>query len=168
MTVSNDLTKPQDGSQDGAIAELKEMIREIAGTVQAIDSRLIAVESVVSQRFAETRPIWERALAEIGGLRGEVHELRAGQNELRAGQNELRAGQDELRHGQRHLNERIDELARGQDELRKGQEQLRSDMMISLHKIERQVMRLSKDFLEIRAEQDMLEDRVERLEPQRP
>jgi chromosome segregation ATPase len=42
--------------------------------------------------------------------------------------------------------------------------QLRKDMHLGLHKVERQIMQLSKDFLEHRADLVMLEDRIEKLE----
>jgi hypothetical protein len=43
----------------------------------SVDARLTAVEEKVDRRLQETRPIWERALAEIAELRSELnHGLR--------------------------------------------------------------------------------------------
>ncbi len=53
-------------------------------------------------------------------------------------------------------------------ELRKGQEQLRSDMVIGLRKVERKIGLLNDDFLQMKTDQRMLEDRIEKLEPQTP
>jgi hypothetical protein len=39
-------------------------------------------------------------------------------------------------------------------------------MRMGFHKVERQLMLLGRDFLQIRSELMMLEDRIEKLEPQ--
>lgn len=101
-----------------------EMTQEVLKLVRSIDERLTKLEAKVDERLFDTRPIWERALAEIG----------------------------EVRTAQEQTNARLD--------------QLRDEMKMGFHKLERQLMRLSKDFLEIRTEMDMLEDRIEKLEPQ--
>jgi hypothetical protein len=46
----------------------------IDSNVHSLDARLTAVEEKVDRRLQETRPIWERALAEIAGLRAEMQE----------------------------------------------------------------------------------------------
>jgi chromosome segregation ATPase len=40
----------------------------------SVDSRLTTLEDKVDKRLQETRPIWERALAEIAETRAEMHE----------------------------------------------------------------------------------------------
>ena len=140
--MSKDPSHPIDGSGDG-------MTQEILKLVRSIDERLISLEAKVDERLLDTRPIWERALAEIGELR-----VAQGQTNIRLDQ--LAAKQDQLAAKQ-------DQLAAGQDQLRT---ELRDEMRMGFHKLERQLMRLSKDFLEIRTEMDMLEDRIEKLEPQ--
>lgn len=42
----------------------------------AIDSRLLALESQADRRALETKPIWERALAEIGEVKAEIGEVK--------------------------------------------------------------------------------------------
>ena len=131
---------------------------------------LRALETKVDERLLDTRPIWERALAEIGELRTTSEQVNKRLDELRTGQYELRTEQDQIRTGLEQLHSGQEKLGTGQDQLRTGLDQLRTDlreeMKIGFHKFERQLMRLSKDFLEFRAEHDMLEDRIEKLEPQ--
>jgi archaellum component FlaC len=42
--------------------------------LDAVESRLMTLEDKVDKRLQETRPIWERALAEIAETRAEMHE----------------------------------------------------------------------------------------------
>lgn len=111
-------------------------LNRIISLVQSLDLRLTNVEEKVDTRLRETQPIWERVLAEIA----------------------------ELRTGQSQFLTALDQLRGGQDQLRSALDELRKDTRLGLHKVERQIMQLSKEFLEIRADNVMLEDRIEKLE----
>ncbi len=63
----------------------------------SMDARLTAVEEKVDRRLQETRPIWERALAEIAGLRSEMQE---GFEKVRS----------EMNHGLRRVERQVDIL----------------------------------------------------------
>lgn len=45
--------------------------------LDAIDSRLLALENQAERRALETKPIWERALAEIGEVKAELVDVKA-------------------------------------------------------------------------------------------
>lgn len=125
------------------------MMQEILEAVRSIDRRLVSLEARVDDRLGEARPIWEQALSEIG-------KLRASKDQVSTRLDQLAAGQDQLR-------SEVEQLRAGQDLLRT---ELRDEMKVGFHKVERQLIVLSRDFLRIRSEMDMLEDRVEKLEPQ--
>ncbi len=65
--------------------------------LSSMDARLTAVEEKVDRRMQETRPIWERALAEIAGLRAEMQE---GFEKVHG----------ELNHGLRRIDRKVDIL----------------------------------------------------------
>lgn len=65
--------------------------------LDSVDARLTAVEEKVDRRLQETRPIWERALAEIAGLRTQMQE---GFEKLRG----------EMNHGLRRVERQVDIL----------------------------------------------------------
>ncbi len=69
----------------------------IDSNVHSLDARLTAVEEKVDRRMQETRPIWERALAEIVGLRAEMQE---GFEKIHG----------ELNHGLRRIDRKVDIL----------------------------------------------------------
>jgi len=101
---------------DGRLNAIDGRLNAMDGRLDSIDGRLQAVEIQSERRASETRPIWERALAEI-------LELRQGQVEVRA-------------------------------ELKEG-----------LANIERKLNVLSRDIVQVRADQVRLEDRLDKLEP---
>ena len=53
----------------------------ITSQLDDVKSRLTNLEDKVDKRLVETKPIWERALAEIAEVRAEMGELRAEMNE---------------------------------------------------------------------------------------
>ncbi|MCI0487813.1 MAG: hypothetical protein L0229_14570 [Blastocatellia bacterium] len=100
--MSQDPTEPLDDSVLNKLNQIITIVESMDSRGQqlearmsafetSVDKRLSALETKVDERLYDTRPIWERALAEITEMRREIAELRAGQEELRAGQEELRA-----------------------------------------------------------------------------
>jgi chromosome segregation ATPase len=69
----------------------------VEARLDSLDGRLTTVEEKVDRRLQETRPIWERALAEIAGLRAEMQE---GFERIRG----------EMNHGLRRVERQVDIL----------------------------------------------------------
>lgn len=74
--MSGDLTKKLPKTDS-------EKLNEILTRVSGIDSRLEQLEHTVAQRLHDTRPIWQKVVADIA-------QLQAGQNRLEEGQAHLR------------------------------------------------------------------------------
>ena len=81
-------TAPQDEDRIGllviAVQSLSSAVQSLSSDVQSLSSdvhevkaRLEALEKTVTVRSFETKPIWERALAEIAATRAELAETRA-------------------------------------------------------------------------------------------
>src|SRR6185295_11913288 len=61
-------------------------VQNLKFEVQEIKTRLTVLETTANARSLETKPIWERALAEIAALRVELAETRTDlRNEMREG-----------------------------------------------------------------------------------
>jgi chromosome segregation ATPase len=103
----------------------------VLARLDAIDGRLQALKADSQRSAVDTKPIWERALAEILELKQGQAELKQGQAELKQGQAELQQGLAEVQAGlssverqigvlsgdvihvradQRHLERRLDKL----------------------------------------------------------
>ena len=102
-----------------------------------VDSHLTTLEDKVDWRLRETRPIWERALAEIA---------------------ETREGLEKLR-GEMH-----EELGNLRTEMREGNEKLRADTEMGLYRVERQIEVLNGTILDVRTDIRFLDKRVDKLE----
>ena len=113
----------------------------------SLDLRVGALESHSERRALETKPIWERALAEIGEVKSELGEVKS---ELGGVKGELGAVKGELgavKSGLTEVKDRVGAL--------EGATRLMA----------RKLDILNRDLTTLRAEQLGLEDRVERLEP---
>jgi chromosome segregation ATPase len=90
----------------------------IDSNVRSLDSRVTALEEKVDRRLQETRPIWERALAEIAELRTEMREgFEKARSELNHGLRRVERQVDILNHSilevradLRYLDERVTKL----------------------------------------------------------
>ena len=154
--MSEDSTEPLNDS----VKQLISIVQSMDARVQSMDARMTSLEAKVDERLYDTRPIWERVLAEITELRAGQEQLQAAQEEMRAEIAELRAGHEKMRAEMERMNGEIAEL-------HVGLEQLRTTTWEGFHKLERQLMVLSKDFLERRAEVEYLERRIDKLESER-
>ena len=100
--MSNDPTKKLPGGQDAdRISVLIGAVQSMSADFQEVKVRLEALEKTVNDRSYDTKPIWERALAEIAATRAE---LKAEIAETRA---QLRS---EMRDGFRTLGSKMDVL----------------------------------------------------------
>ncbi len=59
------------------VQSLSTNVQSLSTDVQDVKFRLEALEKTVTERSFETKPIWERALAEIAATRAELAETRA-------------------------------------------------------------------------------------------
>ena len=69
--MSEDLTKRLPKGDDN-----------VALILQNIDSRLQRLEQKVDERLHDTRPIWEKVVADIARVQGEVHEIKISVREI--------------------------------------------------------------------------------------
>lgn len=96
--MSGDITEKL---PDGPLAEILVELKEIK-------QRLTAVEERIEQRQLDTKPIWERALAEISETRNEVQKLGADFREVKRN---MRGLNDSLLHIVGELREMDERLA---------------------------------------------------------
>ena len=93
-------------------------VQTLSADVNEIKTRLSALETTVNERSFETKPIWERALAEIAATRAELAETRTElRGEMKDGFRKLGAKMDVLnndlltvRGDQRLLEKRVEDL----------------------------------------------------------
>ena len=84
-------------SVDARFDSVDKRFDSVEARLDSMDGRLTTVEEKVDRRLQEARPIWERALAEIAGLRAETQE---GFENVRS----------ELNHGLRRVERQVDIL----------------------------------------------------------
>ncbi len=72
-----------------------------------IDSRLEALELKVEQRLYDTRPIWQKVVADIGQLQDGQHRLEKGQESLREEIRDVKAAVREVSRDQIVINDVI-------------------------------------------------------------
>ena len=149
--MSDDLTKRFPSGQDGDSARLQRLEEQMGKLIEVVQglttelraelgevkTRLEAVEKIVTDRSYDTKPIWERALAEIAETRAELAETRA----------EFRA-----------------ELAETRAEFRAELGEMHTEMREGFRKLNKQMEVLAKDVLEVRADERILERRLDNLE----
>ncbi|HXI90802.1 MAG TPA: hypothetical protein VNO24_12360 [Blastocatellia bacterium] len=147
---------PQDEDRIGllviAVQSLSSAVQSLSSDVHEVKARLEALEKTVTERSFETKPIWERALAEIAATRAELAETRTELAETRA---ELKA-----------------EIAETKAELRaeiaEAKAELRAEMKDGFRKLALKIELLNEDSLTLRADQKQLDRRVEALESKTP
>lgn len=94
-------------SMDKRFDSVDARLDSLDGRVDSMDTRLTTLEEKVDRRLQETRPIWERALAEIAELRSELnHGLRRITREIDV----LNRSFLEVRAELRYLDERVTKL----------------------------------------------------------
>lgn len=134
--MNEDPTKKLGDQSNGRFDELFQI-------VQAIRSELSDLRQTVDARLYDTRPIWEKAQADIA-------QLQEGQKSVREGQLSLAAGQQRLEERQQHFEERL--------------EVLRDEMRTGFRNLKRQFSILNDTFQEVRADYKDLDKRLYKLE----
>ena len=157
--MSDDLTQKLPGEEDqiaphvaDQIAVLITAVQSLSDHVQALNTavrdsegRLEALEKTAIGNSLNTKPIWERALAEIAATRAELVETRA---ELKA---ELAETRTQLR-----------------AELAEMREDLKNEMNDGFRKLGSKLEVINEDLLTLRGNQRLLDRRVEALESKTP
>ena len=72
--MSEDLTKKLPTTDS-------EKLTWILTTVQSLETRLTGLEQKVEERLHDTRPIWQKVVADIAELRSEVRDVRTSQRD---------------------------------------------------------------------------------------
>ena len=72
--MSEDLTKKLPKSDS-------EKLTSILTTVEAMETRLADLEKKVDERLHDTRPIWQKVVADIGELSSEMKKIRTSQRD---------------------------------------------------------------------------------------
>src|SRR3712207_1117096 len=72
--MSEDLTKKLPTSDS-------EKLTSILTSVQAMNTRLTGLEQKVEERLHDTRPIWQKVVADIAEVRSEVRDIRTSQRD---------------------------------------------------------------------------------------
>jgi chromosome segregation ATPase len=132
-------------SLSSAVQSLSIEVQSLSSDVHEVKARLEALEKTVTKHSYETKPIWERALAEIAATRAELADTRA---ELKAEIAETRA---ELK-----------------AEIAETKAELRAEMKDGFRKLSLKIELLNEDSLTLRADQKQLDRRVEALESKTP
>ena len=128
-------------SLSSSVQSLSSEVQSLSSEVHDVRARLETLEKTVTEHSFETKPIWERALAEIAATRAELAETRAELAETRA---ELKA------------------------EIAETKAELRSEMKDGFRKLALKIELLNEDSLTLRADQRQLDRRVEALESKTP
>lgn len=108
--------------------------------LRSILARLDRLEDKVDKRLQETRPIWERVLAELSEVRTEVSQVHTEMNQVHTEINELCT------------------------EMREGFKKVYVEMDNGMRLVARQVDVLNRNVLEVRADIRYLDRRITKLE----
>lgn len=124
------------------VESLDSRVERIEFTVERLDSRLSGLEQQVEERLYDTRPIWEKVIADIA---------------------ELQAGQERLTGGQERLTEALQRLEEGQEFLRSESREIRT----LLRDIFRRLSIFNDTLVSVQADYRDIYDRVREIEQQR-
>jgi chromosome segregation ATPase len=133
------------------LQNVKTDLQNVKTDLQNITVRLEALEKTVDERLYDTRPIWERALAEIAGFRSEVTELRTESREVRSEVAGLRTETRELRSEFMDLRSEVTEL--------------RTEMREGFYNFGTKIELLLRDMFSLRTDHERLSRRVDDLTP---
>jgi prefoldin subunit 5 len=120
-------------------------LRQILAQLGAINTRLDKMDARLERleaRDYDTKPIWENAFKEIADSRAEMRE-----------------GFEQINAKFEQVNARIDKVQGGVDELR-------SETVLNLRKVAKQIDVMNGNLLNINAELRFMDDRITKLEPQ--
>jgi len=143
--MSEEATKDLSDSrsfEERVFARFDAMEARFEARFDAIERRLSTVEEQISKQALDTKPIWERALAEILEVKQKVDEVKA---ELKAEISELRADVSEVKADVKDIKRKMTVLTQDMMQLRADQLGLERRMDASPSSILPLTMRLIKD-----------------------
>lgn len=88
---------------EGRLETLEGRLETLETQGDRINSRLTSLEQKVDARLHDTRPIWEKVVADIGQLQKSQTQFQDAQVQLRQGQAQLQEGQQRLEESQEVL-----------------------------------------------------------------
>lgn len=97
-------------SIDGRLGSLDGRLESVEGRLESVDGRLGSLENKVERRALETKPIWERVLAEILKVKEHVSSLEQTSNQMVRKIDVLAKDMLTMRADQTGLEYRIDKL----------------------------------------------------------
>ena len=141
----------------------------------SLDVRVGALETHSERRALETKPIWERALAEIGEVKSdlsevksELGEVKSDLGEVKSDLGEVKSDLGEVKSELRQVKSELEEVKSELGEVKTGLTEVK-ERVGALGDVTKLIARkldvLNRDLTTLRAEQLGLEDRVEKLEP---
>jgi chromosome segregation ATPase len=113
--MSEDLTQKLPPGQDTTLAQILNAVQSLGATVQSLDTRLARLEQKVEERLHDTRPIWEKVVADIAQLQEGQMRLQAGQETITG---EIKIIRTELRDMNRKFSVLNDQLLQNQSDYR--------------------------------------------------
>ena len=113
--MSEDPTQKLPPAQDVTLAQVLSAVQSLSATVQSLDARLARLEQKVEERLHDTRPIWEKVVADIAQLQEGQARLQEGQDALTS---EVKTIRTELRDMNRKFSVLNDQLLQNQSDYR--------------------------------------------------
>ncbi|HVF88447.1 MAG TPA: hypothetical protein VNH22_00175 [Blastocatellia bacterium] len=145
----------------------------MSASLEGVKGRLHTLEKTVSERLYDTRPIWERALAEIVALRseqGQMHseaaEMRSELGHGRSEAAEMRSDLSQVSSGALGMRSELSQMRSELSQIRSELLQMSLEVRDSLHKFGGKIDLLVDDVFAVRAENKILERRIDNLEPE--
>ncbi len=102
--MSEDLTKKLPKSDSEKISLILTTVQHLETRVDKLERRFDGLEKKVDERLYDTRPIWEKVVADIG-------QLQAGQMQLQEGQQRLEGDVREIKESVRDIDRRVSFLS---------------------------------------------------------
>jgi uncharacterized protein (DUF3084 family) len=157
----------------------------VLAAIQSLESRMVGMEEIIVARLNSTRPLDQQLLAKVNEMvdrQNSMHqeliatreeqaamrqELTATREEQAAMRQELTATREEQAAMRQELTATREELTATREELAATREELagfRAETNSNFRVVNKKLGLLSNDFLHIRAEQDLLDQRVTQLE----
>ena len=127
-----------------------QILRQVLAKLEVMDTRLQFVETNVSKRGYDTKPIWERALSEIGEVKNELDGFK---QECKQEFGSVKQELGNLNHQLGNLNH---EMGHVKHEL--------ADVKRELKLMNRKIDVFNNDMLKLRADQVETEERIRHLE----
>jgi chromosome segregation ATPase len=136
---------------------------------ERIEGRLISVEIKISkleERQYDTRPIWEQVLAAIAEINTRLDKMDARLDKMDARLDKMDARLDKMDARLDKMDARLDKMDARLDKMDARFDKQDAVLDTGFRSMERKMDVLNKYFLETRADQRYLDDRLEKLESQ--